>query len=279
MIKVFIVDQYHNPGLLRFTETKVFFDAKNQGLEWAYDCEVVDSIDDITEDCGIVINSGECITSTFRNKFQTATSLIDARGHADLITFSPHYDYLMRTRPPFDAGSKQLYIIENLYRVVLRSQKLVYLDNTEAYIPTVTDCKNFYGLASGWKSVQFVNDFGVKNFDNIVIYDVNPRQLEYQRYLHSQLQLPETVSQPHPVYGKYNPLEKIKKFWPQWHSTQVKFELINLFDPPKLLDNSFVWISNVFKYEPTIFELGWQKCKLAKKVLRSTNETCIISEI
>lgn len=279
MIKVFIVDQHRNPGLLRFTETKVFFDAKNQCVEWAHDCEVVSSIDDITEDCGIVINSGEFITSTFRAKFQTVTSLIDARGHSDLIIFSPQYDYLMRTKPPFESGSKQLYIIENLYRVVLRNRKLVYLDNTEPYVPITTNHKNFYGLASGWKSIQFVKDFGIENFDSIVIYDANPRQLEYQRHLHSQTQLPETVTQAHPICGEYNPPAELREFWPQWHATQIKFELINLFETPKLLDDSFVWISNVFKYESTIFELGWQQCKLAKGLLLSTNKTCTISEI
>jgi len=52
-----------------------------------------------------------------------------------------------------------------------------------------------------------------------------------------------------------------------------------LFADPKFLDNSFVWISNAFMYEPSIFRLGWEKCKLAKHNLITSNKTCLITEI
>jgi hypothetical protein len=279
MNKIFIVDQHKNPGLLRFTQTKLFFDAKNQGTDWASDCVVVDSIDDISDSKGIVINSGEFVTSTFRHQHPTTSTLLDARGHGDLIQFTPDYTYEVHKRPPYPAGSKHLYILENLYKVVLKSNKLVYLDNTELILSTTTHAQHFYGLASGWKSVQLIKNFGIESFESITIYDNCQRQLEYQEFLHGCATLPDTIDVPPPVYGEYNPPQDVIDFWPMWHNTKVKFELIDLFADTKFLDNSFVWISNAFMYEPSIFRVGWEKCKLAKHNLITSNKTCTITEV
>lgn len=277
MNKIFIIDLHKNPGLLRFTQTKLFFDAKNQGTGWASDCVVVDSIDEIADSIGIVINSGEFVTTTFRQRYSKVDALIDARGHPDLIQFTPDYSYEIHKRPPYQLGSKQLYILENLYKVVLKSKNLVYLDNTEPVNAITTTAVNFYGLASGWKSVQLIKNFGVESFESITIYDKCQRQLEYQKFLHSCSQLPRTVDIPPPTYGDYNPPTDIVDFWPVWHNTKVNFETIDLFAVPKFLDNSFVWISNAFLYEPNIFEFGWEKCKLTHQNLILLNKTCTIT--
>jgi len=279
MNKIFIVDLHKNPGLLRFTETKVFFDAKNQSVDWAYDCQVVDHIDQITEDTGIVINSGEFVTTNFRFKYPKVSTLVDARGDLNLIQFTPDYDYSIKKKPPYEHGSKQLYILENLYKVVLRSKKLVYLDNTEEYIPVAVSPKHFYGLASGWKSIKIVQQLGIENLDTITIYDKCARQLEYQQYLHSCNQLPDTVNIQDPVCGEYNPPADIKKFWNLWHNAKVEFKIIDLFQTPIFPEQSFVWISNAFKYEPTIFEFGWQECKNAQQRLYSSNKSCTIQTL
>lgn len=279
MNKIFIIDLHKNIGLLRFTETKVFFDAKNQGLNWAYDCQVVDNIDQITDNTGIVINSGEFISTNFRLKYPKVSTLVDARGDPDLIQFTPEYSYSIKKRPPYEHGSKQLYILENLYKVVLRSKKLVYLDNTEEYTDLKIAPTHFYGLASGWKSVKLVQSIGVQSLDTITIYDKCVRQLEYQKYLHSCNELPPTVTVDHPVCGEYRPPPEIKEFWPQWHKTKVNFKIIDLFQTPVFPENSFVWISNAFKYEPSIFEFGWQECKNALQRLKSSNKSCTIQSI
>lgn len=278
MNKIFIVDIHKNPGLLRLTEVKLFFDAKNQGIDWAYDCEIVHDINAITDTVGVIINSGEIVTTTFRENFSQVDSLVDCRGHKDLIQFTPDYDYDMKTRPPFKQGSKQLYILENLYKVILRSKKLVYLDNTEPYhsMPITTD--HFYGLASGWKSVQLVRDIGIQSLKSITIFDRCERQLEYQKYLHSCPRLPEAVSIDPPICGDYMPPGDVIDFWPHWHDATVNFEILDLLQAPVFPDRSFVWISNAFEYEPTIFEMGWQACKSAKLSLFKINNSCIIIE-
>lgn len=276
MNKIFIVDQYKNPGLLKFIQAKVFFNANNKAVNWAYDCEVVDNIDDIVETSGIVINSNQCITTNFRRKFQTVDTLVDARADQNLIEFDIDYNYMISRRPPFAQGSKQLYILENLYKVVLRSKKLIYLDNTEDETEITTIPKHFFGLASGWKSARLVRDIGINNLESITIYDICQRQLDFQKFLHSQPELPSNVTVEPPFYGNYIPPDDLKEFWKSWHNTNVNFKLLNLFHPQKFPDNSLIWVSNAFIYEPTIFELGWEECKNAKHRLFSQNKSCII---
>jgi hypothetical protein len=276
MPKIFIVDAHQNPGLVKFTEAKIFFNAKNQHVDWATDCVVVDHADQISDKEGIIINSGDCVTTNFRNRYQHVDSLLDCRGDPDLIQFTPDYSYSYTKKPPYEPGTKQLYILENLYKTVLRSKKLVYLENTEPY--TKIDCaaKHFYGLASGWKSLQYVKDLGIKNFETITIYDICERQLEYQKYLHGCSTLPDQINIENPVCGTYNPDEDIKQFWPIWHSTAVQFCILDLYDTPKFPDNSFVWISNAFNYEPNIFKFGWTACKKAKENLFLKNKSSIL---
>lgn len=276
MNKIFIVDKYKNPGLLKFIQTKIFFNAKNEGVDWAYDCEVVDDVNDITETVGIVINSNQFVTTNFRRKYPNTHSLIDARDDQDLIEFDVDYDYVMLHRPPFAPGSKQLYILENLYKVVLKSKKLVYLDNTEEQTKITSTPTHFFGLASGWKSSRLVKDIGVDNLESITIYDICQRQLDFQKFLHSQPELPAEVKIDPPCYGEYFPPEDLKEFWQVWHNADVNFKLIDLYQTPTFPDNSLIWTSNVFKYEPTIFKLGWEECKKAKHRLFAQNKTCII---
>ena len=63
-----------------------------------------------------------------------------------------------------------------------------------------------------------------------------------------------------------------------YYPSLTLLELIDLFANPKFLDNSFVWISNAFMYESSIFQMGWEKCKLAHYNLISLNKTCTITE-
>lgn len=273
MRKIIIVDQHKNPGLLRFTETKAFFDKDNQGIRW-FDDSI---IDDVTHN-GIIINSGEIVTPEFKEKYYNTTGWIDARGDSTLLRFDPTYSYNMRDRPPYAQGTKQYEYITNLFRMIVKSRKLVYLDNTEEVREFITDSKHFYGLASGWKSVQMIRNFGINYFDTITVYDFCDRQLAHQKYLHSLPELPKTLEVEQPTYGEYNPPKELIKFWPKWHNTKVNFVKLNLFETPTFPDNSLVWVSNAFSYEPTIFEFGWEECKRAKERLISTNKSSIIIE-
>jgi hypothetical protein len=262
--------------LLRLTETKIFWNFQGARPKWSDDCQVVDDVSQITDNRGLIINSGEIITKKFREKFATADTLIDCRGDSALVQFPSAYNYYADSPIPFDPDSIQYEILKNLYHTIQTDKKIVYLDNTELYVPVSATPDHFYGLASGWKSMQLVRDFGIESLRSITIFDINQRQLEYQKYLHSCPTLPSMIDIDPPVCGTYNPPAEIKDFWPTWHAADVNFKLLNLMETPIFPENSFVWISNAFRYEMNVFELGWHTCKTAKESLLKLNKSCII---
>lgn len=281
MFTVFIVDDGTNPGRLRFTETKVFFDAKNKGINWATDCCVIPNAND-AHGPGIIINSGDYITTNFRRRYPVVLDLIDSRNDPDIIHFSKEYDFDIRHRPPWQPGSKQLYILENLYKTVLRSKKLIYLENTESLkllnIGDFKNCKHFFGLASGWKSISILKDIGIDQFETVTIFDQCKRQLDFQKDLWNRPQLPDNLIIPPPVYGEFLLSDWLREYWPHWHEQKVEYVELDLLTAPTFPDHSLIWISNVFLYEPNIFEYGWKYCQDARNLLFKRNKLSIIIE-
>lgn len=282
MFTVFIVDDGSVPARTRFTETKIFFDAENQGItNWANDCCVIASADAAVAP-GVIINSGDCITAEFRRQYPTVTTLIDARGHPDIVSFAGDYNFDIRKQPPWPRNSKQTYILENLYKTLLRSKKLVYFENTESTliddVSKVKHCRHFYGLASGWKSMSMLKDIGIDQFETITIFDRCSRQLEFQKDLHQSPTLPKSVTVSPPVFGKYFVPDWLDEFWGRWHQRQVNYVELDLFAVPTFPAQSLIWISNVFLYEPNIFEHGWQSCQDTRLLLHKQNSSSIIIE-
>lgn len=275
MPKIFIVDVHKNISLLRLTESKIFWDFQGARLNWSNACQVIDDVSEITNNRGLIINSGEIVTEKFREKFSTVDSLIDCREDQHLVKFLSHYNYHdIEARIPFDTGSIHYEILTNLYNRVRTDKKVVYLENTEPYTPVSASPDHFYGLASGWKSMELVRDFGIESLRSITIFDINERQLEYQKYLHSCPTLPSMIDIDPPVSGNYDPPNEVKDFWPTWHAADVNFTLLNLMEIPIFPENSVVWISNAFRYEINMFELGWYTCKTAKESLLKLNKSC-----
>lgn len=273
MKKVFIVDQHQHPRLLYFTQTKVMFDANNQYTAWADDIVSVSDIKAIGNQPGVVIASGDIVTMTFRSRAWNWNQQNHCVHDHDTIPFDPAYSYEMHQRPPFDAYSKQLYILENLYRTVLRSKRLIYLDNTETYQAQPLAANTLYGLASGWKTLRMFRD---GDFERVVVYDINQTQLNFQQQLHAQPYIADQIHIQGDVVGSNTVPQDVKDFWPTWHQTKVEFRLMDLFHTPVLDPHSVIWVSNVFCYEPTIFQLGWDACKMARVSLQNTNPSCTI---
>jgi hypothetical protein len=278
-----IINNIDNQSLLKFTETKLFFDAKNQGITFVNDCIIVDSLESAISianqlESAVILNVGEFLTTNYRDKNKNNTGILIATGDADVIVVDPDTYVGFAKRCKYIQGSKQLYIIENLLKTCLRSRDLVYLDNTEEVgsIPNVA-IDHLYGLASGWKTVQLAEQIGLDKLKSITVYDFNLKQLAHAEQLHSYTSLPEHLEISYKnTCGKYNPNAISKEFWAKWSRYPVKFEQINLFDNPTFLPNSLVWISNVFLYEPNIFNFGWKQCKDAKNQLINSNKECII---
>ena len=59
----------------------------------------------------------------------------------------------------------------------------------------------------------------------------------------------------------------------------VSFTKLNLFDIPTFPKESFIWASNVFKYEPTIFEYGYEHVAECKNRLQQQNKYSIITQV
>lgn len=277
-----IIDEIGNESLLRFTETKLFFDAKNQGIDFVHDCEIVNNLDEAialaeTLDSAVILYTGDFLTTTFRKKHSNTGGIIQATDDADIIKFDTTTYVGFKKKCHYAEGTKQLYIIENLLKTCLRSRKLVYLDNTEpvGIIPSA-DIQHLYGLASGWKTVQLAEAIGFDNLKSITVYDFSKVQLEHAAWAHSYMALPDECPQYANVCGDYNPRTVSKQTWGRWNNFPVEFKQINLFDVPEFPAHSLIWASNVFRYEPNIFDFGWKLCKNTRKSLCENNKQSII---
>ena len=293
-----IVHDCDNDSLLRLTQTKLFFGAKNENLDYFEDCITVKNHNEaykIAKDNDLVLQTGDFITTTYRGLHRDQKGMhniewcASREGHEEcVIKFDQDkpIDYKKRR---YEKGTKQNYIIENILKQVIISKKLIYLENTEnskillvhnkKYPGQVkeADIKHFYGLASGWKSMIHAVQ---SNYESVIVYDKNQKQLEFTKKLHSLPVLPDTIEEKHSIdvsiYGEYAPTRFVKDNWSKWHKMDVKFELIDLFDTPRFKPNSVVWASNVFDYEATLFEYGYDYVTNKRKELTELNLDCMI---
>jgi len=284
MRTAFIIDNGINESLLRFTETKLFFDAKNQGINFVSSVEIVPTLDLAIQQANdannsVILYTGDFLTTNFRNKHANTQGIIFATDDADVIKFDPDTYVGFKKKSNYPPGSKQLYIIENLLKTCLRNQRLVYLENTEdLFLEKIPKQKyhHLVGLASGWKTVELANHIGFNNLKSITVYDRNIEQLNHAQWLHSHSELPDECPKYKNVCGTYNPEYIDKEVWKQWSRFPVSFKQINLFDIPVFPPQSLVWISNVFHYEPNIFDLGWKKCNNMRSQLINSNKDSTI---
>ena len=285
---VIIVDDGTNDLLLRFTETKLFFDAKNQSRNFVDDCIVVSTnnqaeliINANSQHTYFVIQTGTFLTSSFYTRYKNFNGVfVVPVDHEFVILYDPDTYIGFKKRCKYPLKSKQLYIVENMLKSILHARKNIYIENTESSDLTINvdTIKHLYGLASGWKTAHLAYQIGLDKLETVTVYDSNPYQLEWAKKLHSFKSLPESLELPYNRVGQYSVSTWSRTWWPQWHEYPVRFEHTNLLSTPKFPDDSLVWISNVFKFEPLIFDLGWQKLKTYRKDLLDANKKSIIIE-
>ena len=239
MTKAIIVNDCDNYSLLRFTQTKLFFDAKNIGRPYFNDCVTVDnfnSAERIYNAGDVILQTGDFLTSAFFRQ-----PIKYAKDSEHVIKFDKTIPVDFKNRR-YEQGSKQLYIIENLLKVCIRSKKLLYLDNNENEGTIKPQGKHLYGLASGYKTAKYSLEH---NFETVTVYDYCDRQLEFAEWLHSKTRLPNSVNVAQPTSGVY----KVPDLdWNRWHSTKVQFKKLDLFDNPVFPQDSFIWISNIYYF-------------------------------
>ena len=309
--KAIIVHDCDNESLLRFTQTKLFFDAKNNGLEFFDECITVGSLEEaysIATTNESILHTGQFLTTTYRaiHKEQEiphdVSTCKNEPGHEECVIEFDQDKPIDFKKRYHHHPSKQCYIIENMLRTVIHSNKYIYIDNTDIiedispiynrfypgpyvefdYSISFGKMKHFYGLASGFKSMKHVIQH---DYESITIFDCNQRQLDFAKLLHSYRELP--IEPPvetdmnrlfimNRCIGTWNPSDFIKDNWSKWHNMDIKFELIDLFDTPRFKSDSVVWCSNVFFYEPMLFKYGYEHVVNKLKELTEVNYDCII---
>jgi hypothetical protein len=283
-----IVDTGINESLLKFTETKLFFNATNLSRNLVDDCFVAASESDAlilantftNYETIFIIKSGYFLTTEFEKKHKTSRGIIlvdDVEGLVIKYDADTYVGFNKRCKyPPL---SKQLYIVENMLKAIISAKKSVYLENTEVLLTSAPAVDHLCGLASGWKTLHLAKLIGFENLKSITVYDINPLQLEYAKKLHASPTIPLEVDNYKNKHGTYSPPTWVtQELWSQWHSYPVKFEIIDLLSTPTptFSSNSLIWVSNVFKFEPTIFQYGWQNIKEAKSRLLLANKDSTI---
>ena len=281
-----IIDPGSNNSLLRFTETKLFFDAKNQSRDLVDDCFTVATKDQaralattLTEFKTIfIIESGYFLTSTFAEKYKATQGILMVEETEGLVIKYDSDTYIgFDKRCKYPPASKQLYIVENMLKSCLVAKKSIYFENTEELPKSVPRVDHLYGLASGWKTLHLAKSIGFENLKSITVYDVNLLQLAYAQRLHQNPTIPFGVDDCKNKIGTYSVPDWLDNaMWSRWHNYPIQFKQIDLFQTPKFPPNSLVWISNVFKFEPTLFQYGWKRVKEAKKILHNENKDAII---
>ena len=278
---IIVNDTPKNISLLRFTQTKLFFDAYNVGYNYFQDCKTVSTYEEaekIAKGNDVILETGDYLTTSFRNAHKDADKVVYARDSDKVYKFDKALPIDFATmftemNKPVYKESKQRFIIDNMLKIVVKSKKKIWIEQTEQFnIPHHKECKHFYGLASAWKSMlHCVNH----DYDTYTIYDYCEPQLELAKALQSQMSLPENLKVEN-ANAEWNPPQEVKDNWHKWHSMDIKFEKIDLLDTPVFPKHSLIWISNAFHYEPTMFKFGYDKIKYLKNQLAEKNSDSII---
>ena len=278
---IIVNDVPKNVSLLRFTQTKLFFDAYNVGVNYFQDCKTVASYEQaekIAKGNDVILETGDYLTTHFWKEHQDSNVIVYTRDSDKVYKFNKTQPIDFTTmfselNKPNNTHEKR-FIIDKMLKIVVESQKKIWLEQTEQpninYYP---QCKHFYGLASGWKSMLHCVEH---EYDTYTIYDYCEPQLNFAKALHSQMSLPEDLEIEN-GFGEWNPPKKVKENWAKWHSMDINFEKIDLFETPVFPKNSLIWISNVFHYEPTMFKFGYDKVKYLKNQLAEKNSDSIIT--
>ena len=266
-----IVDNIKDETWLKFTQTKLFFDEGNIITNMFDHCVTVDSYTTakkIAKGNDIVLDSGTFLTEKFVSKHRNSSEIVYAKDDEDVIKFdtSVHPMSYLNTSE----------VVNSLYWMVQTSRDRIWLEQTQQHeIPFHQECKHFYGLASGWQSMMHCV---THQYETVTLFDYCQRQVDFSKALHSQMSLPEDLPVDEPVTGNWKPPQIVKDNWSKWHSMDVNFKKINLLDTPIFPKHSLVWVSNVFNYEPTLFEHGYEKIRYLEKQLAENNSECILVE-
>tara|TARA_Y100001938_G_C7987524_1_gene377695 strand:+ start:69 stop:872 length:804 start_codon:yes stop_codon:yes gene_type:complete len=255
-----IIQKNNAPAsLVRFTEVKCFFNYKNEWLGFFDKVIITDDADAVATE-GWKINAGQCITTKIRTAYENKFDL-DLRNKDITLDFDKEGWSEVREMQQY-RGKKQEYIFRNYMVMILKSrEKNVYFSNNEL-LPAIKNHKGkLWVPASG-------NMAGRIQFNNpeaeITIYDINPIQLAYSKWLNSQMQYPtsEQVDKFVSTLGKISISEKFNEDVKNWTPVNANYECVDILEK-KL--NCFTVMSNILEYMPTYHKHGSEYIQNWKK--------------
>lgn len=242
--------------LIRFTEVKALFDYENR---WLGFFDRVEFCEHAGEYAGAAwrIRAGQYITSSIRNS-GADTMEQDLRTDLRTIDFKEPF-HINRFMPQY-RGLKQQYVLENYLRMILRQkQRMLYLSNNETLPARSADGRAVWVPASG---VLAYNMWRASPASAIRIYDRNPQQLAFARWLHALPVPPDSDTVADWVKGRHRPAiaEPWRELdhtaeWSEWLRAPKSYHLTDILaqDIPQ---DECVWMSNILKYMPCYAEWG-----------------------
>mgnify|MGYP001277402323 CR=1 FL=1 len=249
-------------SLIRFTEVKCFFDYKNKWLGF-FDKVIITEDADSVEDNGWKINAGQYVTGKIRSAYKDKFNL-DLRTSNIPIEFDPNNWSEVQEMQQY-RGKKQEYIFRNYMVMILKSRKkMIYFSNNES-LPNISNYKGDIWIpASGNMAgkIKFYNPDA-----NITVYDINPTQLEYSKWLNSRKKYPTSneVDAFVKTLGKISVSEKFEENVDGWTPVDADYVCIDILE--RQLTCPTV-ISNILQYMPVYYKHGstfiekWKKDNL-----------------
>ena len=237
-------------SLIRFTEVKCFFDYKNEWLGF-FDKVIITENADTVEDKGWKINAGQYITSNIRNRYQDLTE-IDLRQSKETIDFDPMHwsgDREMK----YYRGQKQEYIFRYHMAMILKSEdKNIYFSNNESLCNITGHQGEIFVPASGVMAgrIKFYNPD-----TKIIIYDINPTQIQFSKWLNSQTRYPSAlqVEEYMKTLGNISISESYDPNVKDWVPVDAEYKCIDILEQ-KL--HCPTVISNILKFMPVYHKHG-----------------------
>lgn len=208
----------------------------------------------------------------------------------------PNYDKLV----PFFKNGEIVYekgkVPQILERIITEKESLkntVYILNSESITKrdNVRPIDHYIGVASGFKGLLILNEYGFTNSTTVTYIDVSSAGLDYQRYLINRwdgdidnyLKVVYEYQKEHQEYRyawrSWNSWEseinlflseanitkeQFKELWDRYKNLKHNFLIIDLLQDTSELVSiinkdkkfSYIWVSNAFKMQWNIFLLG-----------------------
>ena len=246
-------------SLIRFTEIGCLFNYKNEWLDFFQNIIITTDADEIKTP-GWKINAGQYITTSIRSKYKNNNDVDLRESELPLLFESQHWN--IKKEMKYYRGKKQEYIFRNFMVMVLKSKsKMIYFSNNEE----LPNLKGFRGdiwvPASGTMAgrVQYYNPDA-----DITIYDINPTQLEFSRWLNSQSRYPtkKAVSEFICSLDKISTAEHYKEHIKDWIPAVADYRCLDILEQNI---KSPIIVSNILEYMPVYHKHGFKKVSNWKK--------------